>query len=322
MYLGFDISKAHADYALITRAGKKILFGRCPNNILAITKILDSVQVSHPHVQVIVESTGIYQQYVLAACQQLSVSCRLINPIQTKQFTRATVRKAKTDTKDAYHIALLGLQGAGYFTHAGDEALAQARVYLRLADRLRDTATKLELMRQYMEESLMPLDTRQLTESKQHLIDSVTHYRAQAAKLLEHTPSVRLVQSIPGIGTILSLGIVAEVGDLSRFGSAKQLVAYAGLDPKIIQSGPSQRTGKLTKRGSPFLRRDLYMASTVAQRFDPELKASFQHQRDKGKSYTVATVNTARKLTHRIYAVLKRQTPYVAAQQREQPGTS
>ncbi|HTE57917.1 MAG TPA: IS110 family transposase [Verrucomicrobiae bacterium] len=317
MYLGFDISKAHADYALITRAGKKVLFGRRPNNTLAIAKVLDLVRADHPHVQVIVESTGIYQQYVLAACQQRSVPCRLLNPIQTKQFTRATIRKAKTDTKDAYHIALLGLQGAGYLTHPADEALAKARVYLRLASRLRDTATKLELMRQYMEESLATLDTKQLNESRQHLIGTLTHYRAQAAKLLEHIPSVQLIQSIPGIGAILSMGIVAEIGDLNRFDSAKQLVAYAGLDPKIMQSGPSQRTGKLTKRGSPFLRRDLYMASTVAQRFDPELKAAFQHQRDRGKSYTVATVSTARKLTHRIYAVLKRQTPYVATQQRE-----
>jgi transposase len=113
MYVGFDVSKARVDYALVNRAGRKVLCGTCDNTTEAVGEILCSIQKKHPSCQAIVESTGAYQQYVTATCHEQGVVCRLLNPIQTKQFTRSTVRKTKTDTKDAYHIALLGLQGAG-----------------------------------------------------------------------------------------------------------------------------------------------------------------------------------------------------------------
>lgn len=68
--------------------------------------------------------------------------------------------------------------------------------------------------------------------------------------------------------------------------------------------------GKLTKRGSPHLRRSLFIAANVARRFDPNLQALYDKKRAEGKSYTVATCVVARKLVAIIHAVWLRQTPY------------
>ena len=68
-----------------------------------------------------------------------------------------------------------------------------------------------------------------------------------------------------------------------RFKSGKQLVAYAGLDPKVKQSGASlAHNTAITKRGSPYLRRAFFIAASVAQRYDPDLKAYYEKKRAEG----------------------------------------
>jgi transposase len=88
-------------------------------------------------------------------------------------------------------------------------------------------------------------------------------------------------------------------------------VAYAGLDPKVRQSGITlKRNTHLTKRGSPYLRRAVYFSAVIASRFDPELKRYYLKKRSEGRRYREAMVATARKLLYRIYAVWKRGTSY------------
>ena len=74
-------------------------------------------------------------------------------------------------------------------------------------------------------------------------------------------PEVVLLKSIPGIGDKLAATIVSEMGDVEQFDSAKQLVAYAGLDPGVYSSGKfTTSKNRITKRGSKRLRRALYLA--------------------------------------------------------------
>ena len=99
---------------------------------------------------------------------------------------------------------------------------------------------------------------------------------------------------------------------INRFYSGKSLVAYAGLDPKVKQSGVSlKHNTKITKRGSPYLRKSVYISAYIAKRHDPELKEYFDKKINEGKRYKEATVATARKILYRVYAVWKRGTPYV-----------
>jgi len=119
------------------------------------------------------------------------------------------------------------------------------------------------------------------------------------------------ITTIPGIGEIFGASILAEIGDINRFKSAKKLVAYAGLDATVNQSG--QFTGtrtKISKRGSPYLRRALWSAANVARRFNPILQEFYQKKIKQGKHPQVALGAVARKLTHLVYYILKEQKPF------------
>lgn len=120
-----------------------------------------------------------------------------------------------------------------------------------------------------------------------------------------------VITTITGIGSVLGASIVSEIGNISRFERANQLVAYAGLDTRIKQSGDFSATNtKLSKRGSPYLRRSIWLAATVAAFKDPALSIYYQGLRARGKAHGTAIGAVARKLTNIIFAVLRDQKPY------------
>ncbi|MGI6379246.1 MAG: IS110 family transposase [Anaerolineae bacterium] len=118
--------------------------------------------------------------------------------------------------------------------------------------------------------------------------------------------------SIPGIGPVTGAAIVAEIGDVSRFDSVEKLVAYAGIDPSVYQTGQFRASeAHMSKRGSPYLRHALWLAASVAIKHDPQLQAYYQRKRQEGKHYGTALGAVCRKLLARVYIVLKEQRPYV-----------
>lgn len=120
-----------------------------------------------------------------------------------------------------------------------------------------------------------------------------------------------VVLTIPGVGPATGATIVGEIGDISRFDGPKKLVAFAGIDPTVMQSGNFSGThNRLSKRGSPYLRRAIWMAAVVASRTDPVFKAFYDKKRSEGKAHGTAIGAVARKLTHTIYAVLSANRPY------------
>ncbi len=119
------------------------------------------------------------------------------------------------------------------------------------------------------------------------------------------------ITTISGIGSTLGATIFSEIGDISRFSSPAKLAAFAGIDPTVKQSGEFVGThNHMSKRGSPYLRRALWQASTIAVRCDPALKAFFQKKLAEGKPYMNAIGHVTRKLTNIIYAVLRDGKPY------------
>jgi transposase len=120
------------------------------------------------------------------------------------------------------------------------------------------------------------------------------------------------LKTIPGIGTVCAAAILGEIGDITRFGRPASLVAYAGLDPSIYESGEFTGTkNHLSKRGSTYLRRALWLASDRARMFDPCFCAYYEKKRSEGKCHKVAISAVARKLCNTIFAVLMSNTPYV-----------
>ncbi len=119
------------------------------------------------------------------------------------------------------------------------------------------------------------------------------------------------ITSIPGIGITLGAEIIAEIGDISKFDSPSKIVAYAGLDASVSQSGNfTASKNSISKRGSSALRYALYTATQVSVQNDPELKEYYNKLRSNGKPHKVAIVACCRKLINRIYIILKDNRPY------------
>lgn len=119
------------------------------------------------------------------------------------------------------------------------------------------------------------------------------------------------ITTIPGIGNVTAAVILGELGDVARFTSPSKLVAYAGLDATISQSGDFESTNnRMSKRGSPYLRRAIFTSAGIAAFHDPVFSAYYQKKRSEGKHHLVAVGAVARKLCNVIHYVLKNNEPY------------
>lgn len=152
------------------------------------------------------------------------------------------------------------------------------------------------------------------------LIEQITFIEAQVSDV-EAEINVILdkinspIITIPGIGSVTAAVILGEIGDISRFSNASKLAAYAGIDASVSQSGEYQSSNsKMSKRGSPYLRKALFNAALIAAFHDPVFSAFYQKKRSEGKHHLTAIGAVARKLCNTIFAVLKYNTPYQVQQ--------
>lgn len=155
-----------------------------------------------------------------------------------------------------------------------------------------------------------------LQQVRQALVGNVARRRELERVLypfIKDCEPVRRLMTICGCGRILAATIVAEIGAIGRFSNAGHLRSYAGLVPQIQQSGERQRTGRLTRRGNPFLRYALVqLAQHVAWRRDLKettfKRAYYQHLHRHGPN--PAKVALARKLCDIILAMLRDGTDF------------
>lgn len=140
-------------------------------------------------------------------------------------------------------------------------------------------------------------------------IKQLDELEKQISKLLHETNQFNT--TIPGIGDILGAIIVSEIGDIHRFERPNQLVAFAGLDVTVKQSGEFTGTkNKISKRGSPYLRRAIWLAANRAAFCDPTLSEYYQSLRARGKHHLTAVGAVARKLCNIIFVILRDNRPY------------
>lgn len=147
-------------------------------------------------------------------------------------------------------------------------------------------------------------------EHLQTQVDQLEQEIAQRMTTLDTT-----LTTIPGIGVTLGATILAEVGEVNRFvgkDGAEKLVALAGIDPKLKESGQYQGKTKMSKRGSSYLRSALRQAAFVAVMVvkDPMFIKIYEKQINKGKHMEVALSHVERKMAHVIYSLLQSNKPY------------
>ena len=158
--------------------------------------------------------------------------------------------------------------------------------------------------------------TEALVMEIKSILSTIEHLQSQVSKLDEKIAVLlrslgTTIETIPGIGPVLGAIIVSEIGDINRFSHASKLVAYAGIDPTVKQSGEFNATkNRMSKRGTPYLRRALWTASIVAAFNDPNLHEYYLKKKNEGKHHGTIIGAIARKLIYRIFIVLKDNIPY------------
>ena len=153
------------------------------------------------------------------------------------------------------------------------------------------------------------LQIKMLIQQISFIQNQVSDVENEIEVLLEKLNSP--ITTIPGIGSVNAATILGEIGDIKRFSNPSKLVAYAGLDASVSQSGEYESTyNHMSKRGSPYLRRALFQSALRAEFCDPVFSDYYQKKISEGKHHLVATNAVARKLCHTIFAVLTKNEPY------------
>jgi transposase len=145
-----------------------------------------------------------------------------------------------------------------------------------------------------------------LLEEQQEVVED------SQANLMKQIP--QYITTVPGVGLITGAAILSEIGDVRRFANEEKLVAYAGIDATVYQSGQFEGTrSHMSKRGSPYLRLALWQAASMAIHHDEEFKAYYDRKRAEGKAHGTALGAVCHKLLIRIYVILKENRPYIAS---------
>ncbi len=152
---------------------------------------------------------------------------------------------------------------------------------------------------------------KQLIEQLMFLEAQIEELDEQISHLLQQVNQV--ITTIPGIGDTLGAIIVSEIGDINRFDAPNKLVAFAGLDVKVTQPGEFEGTKQhISKRGSPYLRRAIWLAANRAAFCDPILSEYYQSLKARGKHHLTAVGAVAHKMCNIIFTILRENRPYQA----------
>jgi transposase len=310
--LGLDVAKRKFDAALLLhdRTHHRLF----PNNPTGFAELLRWVrQQATDLLHACLESTGTYGDALALFLHQQGLRVSVVNPARIQAFAHSELSRTKTDKADAALIArfCLAHQPLPWTPPALEQRQLQALVRRREA---------LQAMRQ-QERNRLDLEgadsllRESLQQHVEHLDQQLRQLTAQLRAHLQAHPSLQrqteLLQSIPGIGQLTALKLLAEAPLLGRYRSARQAAAFAGLSPRQRQSGSSVhgRT-RLSKTGNAALRRALYLPAVVALRANPLLRAFALRLLAAGKPKMAVVGAVMRKLLHQAHGVLKHNRPF------------
>ncbi|WP_158277570.1 IS110 family transposase [Opitutus sp. ER46] len=298
-YVGVDISKEALDVSLSAQGSE-----RHHNNAAGIAGLVKRLGQMPGPVHVICEPSGGYEQALLEALWAAGLPVSLVNAARVRSFARAQGLLAKTDAIDACVLRAFGelLRPAQTAAPAPSRrrlaALVQRReqlVDLIPMEEQRLTQTREAVLKKLTRHLLTELhkQVQQLEELIKAQIDDDATLRGQNARL----------QQVKGVGKVTAATVLAELPELGKL-NRRQVGALAGVAPYNRDSGNLR--GRRTIRGGRIkVRRVLYMAATVAVRFNPILKTFYQRLLSVGKPKKVALTAVMRKLIVLLNHLLK-----------------
>ena len=250
------------------------------------------------------EATGSYHEVLQDQAVERGHQVYLINGKQLHHYREAVGPRAKTDRHDAGLLLRYLSHERAHLRPQQPRDEAETRVWRLLKRRatLVRARAQLQLSLGGLEETeeLSQLVGQQLKDAIRQL-ERLIH---KAARGLGWTPMLRQCESIPGIGKLNAVGLVASF-HRGHFERVDQFVAFLGMDVRVRDSGRYRGKRKLTKRGESELRRLLYNAAMSFAR-DPRYKPLYTRLRELGKSSTESYVILARKLIRIAYCLLSR----------------
>lgn len=310
--LGIDVGKKKLYVALLItaeRKAKRKTVSNDPAGHQALSEWLIRQQQSQVHV--CLEATSNYGHPVARWLHDQGHRVTISNPKQIKAYGESRLNRTKTDRADALLIAqFCAERRPQLWTPPSPEV-----------EKLQALARRIEALDQMLGQERNRLET-----APDHLRDDITVHldflEQQRKALLEqiqddidHHPGLKqqrdLITSIPGIGQKSAAVILAEIGDISVFKSARQLAAYAGLTPREHSSGTSiRKRPRLCKIGNARLRKALFMPALAAISYNEVIQSFRQRLLDAGKKKILIVGAIMHKLLRIIFGVLKSARPF------------
>jgi transposase len=305
-FMGIDVAKAQLEFAC-RPSGET---GRVPNEEPGIAELVARCRALAPTL-LVCEATGGYEAALVAALATAGLPVVVANPRQVRDFAKATGQLAKTDAIDALILALFAERVRpepralpDQAVEALDALLTRRRqlVEMLVAERNRLLVARAPVRRD-LQHHIRFLE-RRLREA-----DDDLHTAVKASPLWRVKDD--LLQSVPGVGRVVSLTLLAELPELGRL-SHKEIAALVGVAPLNRDSG-TLRGKRLVYGGRAPVRAALYMAARVASKYNPVIRAFYQRLRAAGKPTKVALTACLRKLLTILNAIARAGAPWQPA---------
>lgn len=308
-FIGIDVSKKTLEVAALCEEGElqRQSFDNSVSGHEALVLWLKGMSAQ----KVVMEATGSYHQRLQQCLQTAELPVSVVNPAQVSYFVKSQQRRNKTDKADALMLAVYAKERS-----CPPTVLAQpvrqslARELAALQKDLTRLKNRLEAVESGMSHPAVRTSLKRriaaLEQEKQALETQLEQETEQA-----QPQELGLLTGIPGIGVKSACLLLTEIGEIRRFSTAAKLVAFAGLSPVRFESGSSvRRQSAISRIGSSYLRRLLYMPSLVALRYNPLVKRFYQSLVARGKTKKAALVACMAKLLKIIYGVLSHGHPF------------
>jgi transposase len=328
-YTGIDLHKKTSFITTVDEKGKVVNKANLKNVAIDILQYFD--ELLHETRVVIESMSSWYWLYDLLTEKGFDVV--ISNPVKTKAIASA---KIKNDKVDSHMLAQLLRADLISRSHVSSMGTRKLKELLRHRQRLvRDTSRMKNrvhalLMKNNLQHpgsdlfgahGLSFLHAADLPDYHREQLGSylslyecikaeVDNLTKQVYALAKAHPIANLLMTIPGIGPIVAMVIVSEVEDITRFPSYRNLSSYAGLVPSLDASGSKERTGRITKQGSPYMRTALVESAQVIPRLKNCRLNVFFRRRIIRAGYAKAITATAHKILQIVYYVWRNHTPY------------
>jgi transposase len=307
--LGLDVAKAKLDACLLLGAkAHQAQFDNSPCGLHALRAWCQKLGTLTP--RTVLEATGRYGELTATELHAANFGVHLANPRRIKDFARSLGRRNKTDRLDAALIARFGRSHALPRWQPASAAQQPLRSLLR---RLADLEAMLQAERNRGEVERDPLVVKSLQRVQRALAREIETLQARITAHCRATPElhaeVERLCAIEGIGERTARWLCAELP--RHLPNARAAAAWLGVTPRRQQSGTSlKRTAPIGAEGNRHLRKVLFMASLVARRYNPRLKAFADRLAQAGKTKLCVLCAVLHKLLKIAFALLKNQSAY------------